>query len=136
MISTIQSSTPLSDAYFSTLNEDSIQEQIRYEVFLKTNKTIGRQDSTQLQLIMRSIFLQHCKNIPTDILKQIRDLNKIVIDYCVEQIVVQVIQRDNYLRDLEMGPQPMERSINVSNSGEKVLVNKIGFSDEPIGKFL
>jgi hypothetical protein len=85
---------------------------------------------------MRSIFLQHCKNIPTDILKQIRELNKLVIGYCVEQIVVQVIQRDNYLRDLEMGPQPMERSINVSNSGEKVLVNKIGFSDEPIGKFL
>ena len=136
MISTIQSSTPLSDAYFSSLNENSIQEQIRYSVFIKTGKTIGKQDATQLQLIMRSIFLQHCKNLQTDFLKQIRELNKIVIDYCVEKIVIQVIQQENYLRDVEMGPQPIERSVNVSNRGEKILVNKIGFSNEPVGKYL
>tara|TARA_Y100000996_G_C22556763_1_gene655746 strand:- start:2376 stop:2807 length:432 start_codon:yes stop_codon:yes gene_type:complete len=140
-LSTIQENTPLSRAFFSNVNVDTIQKQIRYEVWQKSNEkyVIGEQDPTQLQIIMRSLYLQEGKNLLDDLLGQIRELNKSVIDFCVEQITVQLAQRESYLRDVEQGAQPMDRSINVSSRGEKVLKNKIGFQDDddlPIGTYL
>ena len=139
-LSTIQEKTPLSRAFFSNVNVDTIQKQIRYEVWQKSNEkyVIGEQDPTQLQIIMRSFYLQEGKNLLDDLLGQIRELNKSVIDFCVEQITVQLDQRESYLRDVEQGAQPMDRSINVSSRGEKVLKNKIGFQDDdlPIGSYL
>ena len=87
---------------------------------------------------MRSFYLQEGENLLDDLLGQIRELNKSVIDFCVEQITVQLAQRESYLRDVEQGAQPMDRSINVSSRGEKVLKNKIGFQDDdlPIGSYL
>lgn len=139
-INNMQSPTPLSNAFFSEVNVNSLQEQIRYSVWKKSNEEhiIGKQDPTQLKLIMRSIFLQNSKNLPTNLLDQVKNLNKDVINYCVEKILVQINQKINYLRDIEQGPQPMERSINVSIKGDKSLENNIGFnsSDTPIGRFL
>ena len=50
-LSTIQEKTPLSRAFFSNVNVDTIQKQIRYEVWQKSNEkyVIGEQDPTQLQ---------------------------------------------------------------------------------------
>ena len=62
-LSTIQEKTPLSRAFFSNVNVDTIQKQIRYEVWQKSNEkyVIGEQDPTQLQIIMRSFYLQEGK---------------------------------------------------------------------------
>lgn len=140
-LSALQEKTPLSRAFFSDVNVDTIQKQIRYDVWQKSNEkhVIGEQDPTQLEIILRSTYLQEAKNLPDNLLGQIRDLNKLVIDFCVEQIIVQLAQREGYIRDVEQGTQPMERSINVSSRGEKVLENRIGFQGEdtlPIGAYL
>jgi hypothetical protein len=139
-ISTLQSSTHLSNTYFSIQNEEAIQQQIRYGIYLKSKgkHTISNQDKEQLEIVMRSIFLQYSKNKPTDILNQILDLNKLVVEYCVNQIWVEIQQHEGYLRDIDVGMVPIDREMNLSKSSQILVNNKIGFNDDdiPIGSLL
>ena len=133
-ISSLQSSTPLSDTYFSKQNEDAIQQQIRYGIFLKSGekKTISNQDVDQLQIVMRSIFLQFSLNKRTDLLEQILKLNTLVVEYCVSQIWVEIQQHEGYLRDINTGMVPMDREMNLSKGSQVLVNNKIGFNDDAI----
>jgi len=78
----------LSRAYFSKENVQILQNGIRAGVYNKSNGKylIGPQDEDVLKIIMRSIFLQHSANLPNKIKEQIRELNKLVIDYAVPQV--------------------------------------------------
>ena len=61
----IQTESTLSQVFFSKQNIDLIQNQIRYNVWIKSNKMhiIGRQSDTELEIVMRSIYLQYSKNL-------------------------------------------------------------------------
>lgn len=139
-LETIQAATPLSQGFFSKVNEKRVQDLIRYTVWLKSEKThiIGEQDPTQLHLVMRSIFLQHARNHPDELVQQIQELNELVVRYSVEYILVQIRQKVHYLNGLDKKPKPIEHSVNVSNKGEKILMNRVGFDDGtfPVGSFL
>ena len=139
-ISTLQTKTPLSLAYFSTQNVNAIQQQIRYKIFLKSNskEIIGTQDEGQLRIVMRSIYLQYSKNIETNILEQVIDLNNVVIDFCVKQIWTQMLQYNTYLKDIDSGIVPIDREVNLSKQSNILVNNKIGFHDDsiPIGSLL
>jgi len=82
------SQTPLSQAFFSQENNQIIQNGIRAGVYKRSNGQyiIGPQDCDSLKIIMRSVFLQHAANLPNDIPHQINELNKIVLDYCIQQV--------------------------------------------------
>jgi hypothetical protein len=74
--------TPLSNAFFSGKNICYIQNAIRNGVYQKSKGqfTISNQDEDTLQIIMRSVFLQHAINKPCDTTQQIIALNQIVLD--------------------------------------------------------
>ena len=63
----IQTKSILSDAYFSKDNINQIQNMLRYNVYVRSNKEyiVDRQSDTQLLIIMRSIYLQNSKNLDT-----------------------------------------------------------------------
>ena len=76
-----QEETPLSVIYFSKNNLDRIQQEIKLRVYqitkedndplyIKSNNNngivISRQDDLQLQIIMRSMYLQYAKNMNSD----------------------------------------------------------------------
>jgi hypothetical protein len=94
--------TPLSKAYFSKENIQIIQNGIRAGVYNKSNKqyTVAPQDCDSLKIIMRSVFLQHATNQPTNIQGQIEQLNKIVLDYCIFHVYSEAQSYMNYLRDV------------------------------------
>ncbi len=94
--------TPLSNAFFSAKNIQIVQNAIRRGVFDRSNGNyvIGEQDNDELKIIMRSVFLQYSKNLAHDIPKQIADLNKIVIDYAVEQVYGEADGYMKYKRDV------------------------------------
>ena len=52
---------PNSAIFFSRRNIEYLHQQIIKQVYFSSNKKhiIGKQNETQLQIIMRSIFLQH-----------------------------------------------------------------------------
>ena len=74
--------TDLSTAFFSSPNMKIIQNGIRAGVYNKSNGqyVIGEQNGDELKIVMRSIFLQYAKNLPTHIADQINELNQIVFN--------------------------------------------------------
>lgn len=120
-------SNPLNNAFFSKENITIIQNSIRHTVWLKFNKRfiIAPQSETEIEIIMRSIYLQYSKNLPNNIKEQIEDLNNLVVEQCVPNIMSNIKQYLNYKQDLVTGPQFMEHPKNVSSTGSKTLVNNL-----------
>ena len=93
---------------------------------LVSNKTsgkhnIGNQSENELMIIMRGMYLQYGVNLQTDVVEQVKDLNKKVLDFSVPRILVDLEQYDKYVQDASQIHIPMERSTNVSNKGNKTL---------------
>jgi hypothetical protein len=120
-------SNQLNNAFFSKENITIIQNCIRHSVWLKSNKkfVIAPQSETEIEIIMRSIYLQYSKNLPNNIKEQIEDLNNLVVEQCVPNIMSNIKQYLNYKQDLITGPQFMEHPKNVSSAGSKTLINNL-----------
>ena len=119
----IQVDSKLSMVYFSKVNMDRVQESIRYNVWIKSDKkfVIGQQSWIELEIIMRAIYLQHAKNLDCNIAGQVQELDDKVMNYCVPKIINEIIQYNGYIRQLEYLPVPEDRPINVSSAGTKLL---------------
>jgi hypothetical protein len=66
------------------------------------------------------MYIQHAKNLPYQVVEQVRKLNAFVLEYCVNQIVSEVSMYKSYLNDITSLPKPMTHSINTSLRGTKV----------------
>jgi hypothetical protein len=70
---------------------------------------------------MRSIYLQHSPNLPNNIKEQIRYLNGLVVDWCVETIIPELYQYYGYLKEIEFMPIPIDLPLNLSSKGSRTL---------------
>lgn len=126
-----QESTPLSNAYFSQTNINTLQMMIKQKVFqqceqdndpILTNHKpihINNQDETALKIIMRSIYLQYAKNSPINIGEQILELNQLVLNESVPDIITNLKQYLGYITDIQRLPNPLDHPSYVSSKGEK-----------------
>lgn len=119
IISNIVVPNAVSRTYFSNDNVERLQRQIIQEVFRVSQKKIGKQSYNELQIIMKSIYLQYGRNLPTEIEEQVTTLNKYVLDECVRIIVPNVLQYNKYLEDITSPIPIMPLAQNVSNKGYK-----------------
>ena len=119
----IQEQTQLNQLYFSKANMKIIQNKIRYQVYLNTEKkhVIDNQSDVELEIVMRSIYLQHSPNLPNQIKEQIKYLNQLVTNWCVEKIIPEIYQYMGYLKEVEYMPVPLEHPVNLSSKGTKNL---------------
>jgi hypothetical protein len=119
LINNTLTSNPLSQAYFNVHNQNLIQIRIIEEIKKISNGEyiIGRQNDGELQIIMRSFYLQFGKNRDNDIASQVEELNKMVVDECVRIIVPNIQQYLGYRRDISNPIPVLPRSQNVSNKG-------------------
>ena len=103
----------VSKYFFSEMNIKILQKTIRYNVHQKINKVISEQSKTELNVIMRSIFLQYGNSLVSsnDIVEHLQYLNNKVVDFSVKQIVNQVQQYGGYLDKLSTLPTPIEHPI-------------------------
>lgn len=118
----IQEPTTLNKTFFSKENLDLIQDMIRHNVYLKSpNKyIISRQSDIDIQIVMRSIFLQHSPNLNYNISEQIKYLDQMVTDWCVPRIIEEVNQYIGYVNDLTKLPMPIDLPQNLSSKGTKI----------------
>ena len=119
----IQETSTLNHAFFSKKNMNNIQNMVRYNVYEKSDKKyiIDKQSDVELEIIMRSIYLQHSPNLPNKIIEQINYLNKLVCNWCVEQILPEVMQYIGYIKEIEYMPVPMDLPLNLSSKGSRSL---------------
>ena len=119
----IQETSTLNQLYFSKKNMDIIQSMIRYDVYIKSSKKyiIDKQSDIELEIIMRSIYLQHSPNLPNKIREQIDYFDKLVSDWCVDQIIPEVSQYIGYIKEIEYMPVPIDLPLNLSSKGSRSL---------------
>ncbi len=119
----IQEQTQLNQLFFSKANMNIIQNKIRYQVYLNTEKKhiIDNQSDVELEIVMRSTYLQHSPNLPNQIKEQIKYLNDLVTNWCVEKIIPEIYQYMGYLKEVEYMPVPLEHPVNLSSKGTKNL---------------
>lgn len=93
--------SPLSLAFFSGKNIQIIQNGIRAGVYRKSNGMyiISPQDCDIIKTIMRSMYLQGSVNLCSNYTEQIAALNKLVIDFSVNQIYGEIDGYMKYKRD-------------------------------------
>jgi len=110
--------TPLSIAFFSAENQEILQNGIRKGVYDMSQQEyiIDRQDPDSLKMIMRSIFLEHSVNKPTNITEQIVTLNTLVLHYAIPKVFGQVQSYKKYRRDIDNLPTPINRPISTKES--------------------
>ena len=91
--------TQTSDLFFSDMNIKAIQDTIRYNIYKQTNKKMGYQSQNEIFVIMRSIYLQYANSVvnSTDMIQNLKTLNKMVVDYTVKNVSDQLDQYDNYI---------------------------------------
>ena len=120
--------TRLSDAYFSQNNIQIIQNGLRKGVYDRSNQKIlvDQQPQDQVVSVMRSMFYQHSKNLEDNIPKQIQDLNKYVIDFCVNQVFNEAVAYLKYKEDSSKMHVPMSAPL-YSNKTDKTLELKPWF---------
>ena len=126
--------TLLTSLFFSKLNILNIQNVIKFNVHKETNYIIDKQSMNELMIIMRAVFLEysrHPKLITPDMPKNEKDvllmkykmevsrLNAIVINQVVPNIVSQLQQYIDYLKDASEQPYYMDKPKNVSIKGQK-----------------
>lgn len=113
----------LNQLYLSPENIEHVQQRIRYEIYRASNgqSIIGRQDETELVIIMRSIYFTYSRNLPTQIKEQIQHLNDLVVQDCVPKILSEIQTHLRYLYDASTNPMPLALPTNMSNKGMKTL---------------
>jgi hypothetical protein len=113
--------TPLNQSYFSPANVQIVQNKIRREVYERSNGEflIDPQSADELMIVMRAMYLQYGKNLPTNIAAQISELNQIVADWCVPKIVAEASMHKTYLNDIQHLPVPMAHPVMLTKTGSK-----------------
>ena len=119
----VQAPSALAMLFFSKANLDRIQTELRYQVWLQSGKkyVIDKQSDIELEVIMRSIYLQFSLNQDKDFKEQITYLNKLVLDYCVPNVLSEVEQYLGYLDNVQKLPNPLPLPENLSSAGTKTL---------------
>ena len=101
----------INDIFFSDMNTKVIQDTIRYKVNLETGETVARQSDNELYIIMRSIMYQYAifQTSAESVLEEVRRLNTKILMYCIENVSSNALQRQQYLKDIETLPTPIDR---------------------------
>jgi hypothetical protein len=116
------SSSSLSQSFFSQQNIQIIQNGIRAGVYKRSNSQyiIAPQDCDSLKIIMRSVFLQYSANQPDNIPQQINQLNKIVLDYCIQQVYSEAQGYIKYINDASTLVVPISHPVMADNNDRQL----------------
>jgi hypothetical protein len=114
--------TALSNAFFSKENIQIIQNGIRAGVYSKSKGqyVIGPQDGDSLKIIMRSIFLQYSSNLKNDIIEQVKQLNQMVLNYCIQQVYSEAQGYMKYVSDVSTLAIPIAHPVMANNTDREL----------------
>lgn len=114
---------------FSQLNIDALQNALRYRVNRASLEAgvpqpgyiIGRQNDRELSIVLRGVYQQFGRNMPTQVTEQVRDLNAKVLEFAVPRILQQVHSYHQYRTDISTPYSLMQRGQIAGTKGDKQL---------------
>jgi hypothetical protein len=116
--------TILSKVFFSQQNIQTLQNGIRVGVYNKSNGqyVIGPQDCDVLKIIMRSVYLQNAANLPSNIKEQVEQLNKMVLDYSIQQVYGEAQGYMKYINDVSTLAVPISHPVMANNTDKQLFL--------------
>jgi hypothetical protein len=117
----VHTPTPVNQAFFSQANIDYLHDEIRYRVWVKSDKkhVIDRQREDDLKTIMRAYYLQYSENIPGNERREVEILNERVLSYCVDDILGSINMYKYTMGLIGNYPDQISRPINPHIVGTK-----------------
>jgi len=110
--------------FFSDENMRRIQKKIREEVYRRTNgqyQLDEDQDEADLTIVMRSIYLDKCKNLPGETVRQVKLLNQQTIDYIIPDLISNIKQYFGYIKDINSPLRVIQLPLATNGAGRKLL---------------
>lgn len=100
----------LSRAFFSSENIQIIQNGIRAGVYemSKGDFTVLPQNPDTIKVIMRSIYMQYAEHYPHHIREQIEKLNRLVLNYAVQNVFNEAVGYIKYREDISSLATPFD----------------------------
>jgi hypothetical protein len=113
----------LSDAFFSPFNREYLHGAILRNVKAKTGMNIDRQNDSDLQSLMRSVYnhMFSDPNTKSDVAK----MNDIVVREATKTISTGILQQLSYIDYITKGVKPLEMPVSTSTHGNKMPSNNI-----------
>jgi len=118
--------TEVSREYFSVKNIKRIQKAIKKDILERSyGKFVLKADQKVLDLlqVMIYIFGEYGRNLPTQIIRQVKILNYETIQYACPDIMENLKQYYGYLKDIKNPVSQLPDPINVNHSGRVSLPN-------------
>jgi hypothetical protein len=105
----------LAQVFFSAENIQIIQNGLRAGVYNMSNGqfNVPPQNIDTLKIIMRSIYLQHARHLPTDITGQVSELNQLVLDFAIPSVYNEAVGYVKYTQDQSSLIVPLELPKNI-----------------------
>jgi hypothetical protein len=118
-----QEAEPVSIMFFSERNVTHLKGLICKTIAERSqnrfNLTAESQSTSELVIIMRSIYLTNAKQLPDNIQGQVAELNYAVILDLVPRVLKNIYQQLSYIRDHSTQPLTMERPQYLSSAGTR-----------------
>jgi hypothetical protein len=108
--------------FFSKKNIDHVQSMIKKIVNVKTNNRViltENQNEMDLLLNMRAIYLLHNRALPYSVNKQVDMLNEKLLEFIIPDMLTNILQHIDYIRDIQSPLKPIDRPLNDSLKGSK-----------------
>jgi len=104
--------------FFSDKNIDLINKLLILTVYKKSNGLykISYQDKKSLLIVMRYIFIEYAKHLPYNIEKQIYDLNKITVMDILPNVLTNIRQKIDYIKEINNPRQLLPLPVNVKTN--------------------
>src|SRR3989304_2485995 len=120
----IQSESELSKLFFSDKNIQRLQRMIKREVFERTNGQFRLdvdQEMRDIYIAMRAVYLEHARFLPNQIVRQVKRLNKKVVDEVTPGIITMIKQEFGYLKEINKPIDPIPLPVNINSAGRHQL---------------
>lgn len=120
MLKSIYTPTPLGELFFSPENIARLQNQIKKEIFIRSNgkyKLNIDQNETDLLVVMRAVYISDAVNSPYRIVHQVKELNHRTIERIIPDMLSAIKQDQKYLDELDKPINPIPRPVNISRAG-------------------
>lgn len=115
---------PVGEIFFSPANIHRIQKQIKKSIYENTNHKYmleEDQDESDIIVTMRAMYQEHGKYRKDAPIRQVKTLNKKVVEFVVPDMITEIKQYYGYLKDINEPLKPIARPMNVCNAGRRTL---------------
>lgn len=120
----IQTESELSKLFFSDENFKRLQRMIREDIFKRTRGEFRLdvdQDQRDMFIIMRAIYMEHARFLPSETVRQCKRLNEKVVTEIAPSILTNIRQDYGYLKEINKPLTPIPRPISANGAGRRNL---------------